>query len=68
MYRYEDLDLNCSKDLCIGDYENVIVCRYTSHNVHVIDVNGMKVEEIISKSDGVQHPRCVSFRSLTLYM
>ena len=62
IYQYKDGDLRYPKALFVDAGDNIFVCDYYSHNVHVITADGGKYEALISANDGLQQPYSIAFR------
>ena len=61
VYQYKDSDLKWPHGLYCDDGDNVMVCGYDSHNIHVITSDGKKYSTLLSSQDGLDRPRSVAY-------
>ena len=62
VYSYQDSALVFGGGMFVDDGENVLVCGYSSNNVHVIDKDGKRIKILLSAEDGSQYPRSITVR------
>ena len=63
VYTYKHSGLQHPLGMYIDGGNNVFICGYNSHNVHVIDSKGMHKKVLLTKNDGLNDPFTISFRS-----
>ena len=51
-----------SRGVYIDGAENILVCRYSSNNLHIINANGQASKVLLSRTDGLCKPCTVSVR------
>ena len=62
IFQYNDPELSTPSGLCVDDEDNVIVCGWKCHNIHVVTAAGKKSSVILTNKDGIKYPRCVAYR------
>ena len=63
VYTYKHSGWQYPLGMYIDGGNNVLICGYNSHNVHVIDSNGKHKKVLLTKNDGLNQPYTISFRS-----
>ena len=63
VYSYKHSELRYPLGMYIDDGENVFICGYSSHNVHIIDKTGKHKKIFLTPNDGLNYPHTISFRS-----
>ena len=63
VYTYKHSGWQYPLGMYIDGGNNVMICGYNSHNVHVIDSNGKHKKVLLTKNDGLNQPYTISFRS-----
>ena len=62
IYQYKDPELSQPRGVCVDDEDNIIVCGWNSHNVHVVTAAGKKHSVILTSKDDIMYPNSVAFR------
>ena len=63
MCNYKQSGLSHPLGMYIDGAENVFICGFSSHNVHIIDKNGTHKKVFLTANDGLNCPYSISFRS-----
>ena len=63
MYIYNHSGLIQPLGMYVDGRENVFICGYSSHNVHIIDKTGKHKKIFLTENDGLKYPYTISFRS-----
>ena len=63
VYSFKHSELKFPLGMYIDGAENVFICSYTSHNVHIIDKTGKHKKIFLTANDGLNYPYTISFRS-----
>ena len=63
VYSYKHSGLSRPLGMYIDGAENVFICGYHSHNLHIIDKTGKHKKIFLTANDGLNYPYTISFRS-----
>ena len=61
-YTFTDSSMKCCVGIYVDANENVLLCDWTSHKLHLIIANGKKICNFLSSDDGLIKPYSTSFR------
>ena len=61
VYQNNDKDLRCPSGLYCDSGDNILVCGWWYHNVHVITADGKKNRSLLSPA-GLQDPYSIAYR------
>lgn len=62
VHRYQDSGLVTSMGMFVDGDETVLVCGYSSNNVHVVDKDGKRIKILLSAEEGLHRPNTITVR------
>ena len=62
IYTYKDGDMSLPRGLICDSGDNVLVCGWNSHNVHIISPDGKKYRTLLTSEDGLSHPEYIAYK------
>ena len=62
IYTYIDDDMRWPRGLICDSGDNVLVCGWNSHNVHIISPDSKKYRTFLTLEDGLRHPCSIAYK------
>ena len=63
IYTYKDGDMSWPEGLICDSDDNVLVCAWNSHNVHIIRPDGEKYRTLLTTKDGLSYPYSIAYKT-----